>query len=382
MIHLTSSLIFKGVERAIYLFILICLGVYFIYIGDVVNRFQAKKTNLAEYFEPITELPTIFAWIEFSEGSKPTNFKLGLDFNITWIWDYDDMDSYSLRLGKNIFNNGLELEFEEVPEIDIKHPLMYKIIPLNFPDGMPKDYLFSLHFDFTKNDTTVERAGIAFSTRNNSHCGGLYDGNFFDGKVFESLAKKRELKLIKLSPVKYLYTDTHEKCRNRPYHDLLLIKALQSAETNCNKPCRTEDFIVCNPEHRNITLCANHADGECFLDQKSAVAEGIPIKPCTKVEYEAHVRLEPKTDKNQTIQFWVQFSNPPKVRVKEEYLLFDMVTMISAIGGTMGLCIGFSFGDITKWMIGFIERCFNMVHSRILDRSGKESQHHLEMGLG
>ena len=78
----------------------------------------------------------------------------------------------------------------------------------------------------------------------------------------------------------------------------------------------------------------------------------------------------------------MQFSNPPKVRVKEEYLLFDMVTMISAIGGTMGLCIGFSFGDITKWMIGIIERGFNMVHSRILDRPGKESQHHLEMGLG
>ena len=119
MIHLTSSLIFKGVERAIHFF-LICLGVYFIYIGDVVNRFQAKKTNLAEYFEPITELPTIFAWIEFSEGSKPTNFKLGLDFNITWIWDYDDMDSYSLHLGQNIFNNGLELEFEEVPNDDIE----------------------------------------------------------------------------------------------------------------------------------------------------------------------------------------------------------------------------------------------------------------------
>ena len=36
----------------------------------------------------------------------------------------------------------------------------------------------------------------------------------------------------------------------------------------------------------------------------------------------------------------------PKVHVKEEYLIYDGVAMISAIGGTLGLCIGFSFYDL------------------------------------
>ena len=44
-------------------------------------------------------------------------------------------------------------------------------------------------------------------------------------------------------------------------------------------------------------------------------------------------------------------------KVNEEYLIFDAVAMISAIGGTLGLCIGFSFMDFaavlgrSMWMV-------------------------------
>ena len=101
----------------------------------------------------------------------------------------------------------------------------------------------------------------------------------------------------------------------------------------------------------------------------------------TKIEYETKQWSGSKTD-NQSIEFWVEFSNPPKVTVKEEYLLFDMVSMISAIGGTMGLCIGFSFSNVTKWIMRQIEHGFNGVSSRNHNRSGKESQHHAKKGLG
>ena len=32
-------------------------------------------------------------------------------------------------------------------------------------------------------------------------------------------------------------------------------------------------------------------------------------------------------------------------KVKEEYLIYDTVSMISVVGGFMGLCVGFSFYD-------------------------------------
>ena len=41
--------------------------------------------------------------------------------------------------------------------------------------------------------------------------------------------------------------------------------------------------------------------------------------------------------KQRSVIFKFEFSDPARVTVKEEYLLFDMVSMITSIGGTMGL---------------------------------------------
>ena len=44
------------------------------------------------------------------------------------------------------------------------------------------------------------------------------------------------------------------------------------------------------------------------------------------------------------------------VSVEEEYLIYDFVAMISAIGGTMGLCIGFSFTEVANFLLRSLEK--------------------------
>ena len=51
--------------------------------------------------------------------------------------------------------------------------------------------------------------------------------------------------------------------------------------------------------------------------------------------------------------------NPPRVHVEDEYLIYDLLAMISSIGGTLGLCIGFSFTEFTAFILRFIERLLN-----------------------
>ena len=53
--------------------------------------------------------------------------------------------------------------------------------------------------------------------------------------------------------------------------------------------------------------------------------------------------------------------DPPKIVVNEEYLIYDMVAFISSIGGTLGICIGFSF---TGFASSFL-RCFERLSSRV-----------------
>ena len=42
---------------------------------------------------------------------------------------------------------------------------------------------------------------------------------------------------------------------------------------------------------------------------------------------------------------------PARVLVREEYLVYDFVAMISSIGGTMGLFVGFSFSGLASCLM-------------------------------
>ena len=114
----------------------------------------------------------------------------------------------------------------------------------------------------------------------------------------------------------------------------------------------------------------------------------IILKPCTKLQYETHVtEWTPDTDNEQSlhsITFRVQFEIPQEVTVNEEFMIFDTVSMISSIGGTMGLCIGFSFLAVSQWTLEWIEYFLKRLFAAVLkskSRSRPESQHHLEPDL-
>ena len=104
----------------------LCLGIYFIYEGNVVQRFQMKRTNFAESNERINELPTILAEIEYRYPYPDTLMIYGTDFNISYqaVGSEEKIDKQiNLTLGENTLNNSeLIINFEQQSEYakDIK----------------------------------------------------------------------------------------------------------------------------------------------------------------------------------------------------------------------------------------------------------------------
>ena len=49
---------------------------------------------------------------------------------------------------------------------------------------------------------------------------------------------------------------------------------------------------------------------------------------------------------------------------KEEYLIYDVVSFISSVGGTLGLCIGFSFRDATRMCLEWTEKGLTLIYIR------------------
>ena len=50
------------------------------------------------------------------------------------------------------------------------------------------------------------------------------------------------------------------------------------------------------------------------------------------------------------------FDPPEMVTMHDEYLIYDEVSMIGSIGGTLGMCIGFSFTNTVSCLISLAER--------------------------
>ena len=73
-----TTIFFILLDWSVYLGLLI-IGIYFIHEAEVLQRYQLRRTNYAEYEEPISELPTIVAYFE------PDYLKYGKDFNISYL---------------------------------------------------------------------------------------------------------------------------------------------------------------------------------------------------------------------------------------------------------------------------------------------------------
>ena len=97
---------------------------------------------------------------------------------------------------------------------------------------------------------------------------------------------------------------------------------------------------------------------------RKEVEKIILKKPCTKVQYDIDLYREKFAKGNNQVVFQMVFNQPPKVSVKEEYLIFDFVALVSAIGGTMGLCIGFSFREFAMTLFDLADQELKILMKR------------------
>ena len=103
--------LFKALDGLL-LVLLTGLGLYFIYKGDVLNRFQLKRTNFAEYTEDISEIPTVTTWISYASNGH--FLKYWRDFKMRY---WKNNTSTELALGENeIKGSQLSVYLEEFKE--------------------------------------------------------------------------------------------------------------------------------------------------------------------------------------------------------------------------------------------------------------------------
>ena len=341
-------------QKVVYL-ALLSLGCYFIYQGQVVQRFIIQRTDFSEYSETVSELPTLLTF-----PLLYNTLKFGKDFNISYGIRGSSL-TRNLSIGINDISDCLQVYVDQIYNSSV-----FKITPLNFSSDKPLDYELAYTVDksLLHNHTTIE-FGIRLSTENNSH---PINNIFRDGDGDELSSKVgRLMQINQIKPEKIIYNQQIQKCRSIPYTEIIFRKIAADILT-CPIPCKP--YYV--GKHLDsllgeIPFCKSKKESQCFLDlekkfDKMVMQNDDLTKPCTLVQYKyQHTNLLQEEDLDTFVppnvaRFSFIFAAPPRVIVKEEYVIYDAIAMIGAIGGTMGLCIGISFMDCINVLINIVEK--------------------------
>ena len=63
------------------------------------------------------------------------------------------------------------------------------------------------------------------------------------------------------------------------------------------------------------------------------------------------VEKENKSQPSYEKLFYYTIAAPGRMKVSEEYLIYDFIGVVASIGGTLGLFIGFSFSNVISFIV-------------------------------
>ena len=118
-------------------------------------------------------------------------------------------------------------------------------------------------------------------------------------------------------------------------------------------------------------MCSNNDETQCFNVSFTRAREYVDAfnGPCTKVEYSIASRQFANSRRSDETKFRVTF-DPLSVEVSEEYLISNIVAMVGAIGGTLGMFTGFSFTGFFSTSI----ICFQKIYLRVINKAQEDQE--------
>ena len=201
---------------------------------------------------------------------------------------------------------------------------------------------------------------VYFTSEENSN--GKFFNEWWEGNVFEQIVKMDTRVTVGLRPVEHFYLDHDNKCSHQTNFNKY--KTRIPADYNftakqCEASCSPVLFLMdtfpnCGWDYEN------YDDRYCveifvLLDEwREFKKETGYQRPCHILEYDGGKLFE-DTNAGGYFSIIYQFSPPMMKTVYEEYLIFDIVGMIGSVGGTLGMCIGFSFSGIAWTVLEFVQ---------------------------
>ena len=337
------TIILNVIEWSLYI-VFSVLAVLF--MKDVWDQFQAKETFMAQSLEPMTEFPSLtLCLVGFS---------------------YRDMGK--IRVIKNGYYKTLE-ENETLYGLDenessvVLNQLNLNCFRLKFVPGskVTGDLRIVLRVEFSKKRPSSIEAYFV-SEKNNY---GVFNYEWYDGKAFKKAILPGYKVKFELWQNEYTYLQNDNQCSNETFVEQWMPHFLKANYSQATKKCTgffslaSEQLPLCgwgSGQNKTLRDEARKIEFASYLEFRDEIGHK---RPCHVMEYSGETTYEKKRYSEKYFKIEFKFGSPGMTNHNMERLVFDLVGMVGSVGGTLGMCIGFSFSGITSTILGFMKTKFD-----------------------
>ena len=171
--------------------------------------------------------------------------------------------------------------------------------------------------------------------------------------VFKTTIEKDMTKTIHLKPIQYSYLTANGKCSDRKNYRCIskvVAEHLKGSSSQCS--------VVTLPD---LQLCKINKTSDEEQEFWTALitaynSNGCSTNYCTTLEYSGE---ETKYKKISTLtnnhMFAFIYHSSNSTTFYEEYWVYDGINAIGSVGGTLGMCIGFSFTGLISSLLNTLQ---------------------------
>ena len=224
------------------------------------------------------------------------------------------------------------------------------------------NYAF-IQIDFNKNFTynEIPVADLYMSTEENSF--GITMKDWLDGQYLY-FTKIRSYNAFNVQPHKLRQFKSKSNCQDEAFYKCFGSKLSKQDYSQCPRKC----LAISTMTRENISLCQTPEEFQCASkvtqNLKYDYSEEKCLPSCTQVNLELLAEYHEGIKSHQVT---IAYNMPnTKMRVEEEYLIRDFVSMLGSIGGTLGMCTGFSCIGILSFILSFFQ---TMIEKKLLKKS-------------
>ena len=309
------------------------------FIKDVWINFKSDMTSMSWQESPILEQPVLLIGYEGFD-----DYEYGVDVNISYMVFRDGTYNF-LKMGNNTIS-GLEDETMHLERLTESF-----VISSNRMQH-EKGEIRSIKIEFTAQRILTSKIHITFSSISNYY--GKEAPRWWDGEPLEFKVGLGHLVSFTIKPKQYIYLESTSKCSPKSSYEQWGMLYMELVKNNCQKSCKN---IVLPQMFDSIPYCNNEKDVKCAWSQygksnNKFLASNSYYGKCNIIEYAGRIEFDvKKEDFNRTSVVEYNFKQPETMTVQTEFLVYDMTTLIGSIGGTLGMCIGFSFMNVVSWIL-------------------------------